>query len=344
MARRNPSIEDIAREAGVANSTVSRALRNSSLISIEVRERIQRIAHDLGYTPNGIAQSLQNQRTQTIGLVVTSIADPFLADVAKGVEEGAQAAGFGVFLSASHRDPARELTVIEIFQRRRVDGIIVADSHISIHNAERLLRTDVPIVLINGQAEEQLEALHSVAIDDYDGARQAVEYLIRLGHRKIGYIGIGNRPKTNHHRFIGYRDALLAVGIEPLASWSVMASENDFANEDDIIVGKSLVASLLAEQITALFCYNDIIAIGVLIGCRERGIAVPEALSLVGFDDVAAAQYVTPALTTIQQPKIQLGSEAFQMLLDLLEHRPVQNHVIRPTLVSRASTAGYFGL
>lgn len=339
MGRRNPSIEDIAREAGVANSTVSRALRNSRLISTDVREQIQRIAREMGYTPNSIAQSLQNQRSHTIGLAVTTIADPFFADVAKGVEEGAQAAGFSVFLSASYRDPVREIAVLETFQRRRVDAIIVADSRISMHHAERLVHADVPTVLINSQAEEQSQFLHSVAVDDYQGARQAVEYLIQLGHRKIGYLGSSTRPKSNHHRLAGYRDALLAAGVEPSALWSVAAPEEDVTLKDDVAVGQALVAPLLAEHITALFCYNDMTAVGVLMTCRERGIAVPEALSVIGFDDIATAQYVTPALTTVQQPKMQLGSVAFQMLLDLLEHRPVQNHVIPPKLVQRASTA-----
>src|SRR5439155_9782372 len=135
---RSPSIEDIARAAGVANSTVSRAIRDSPLISADVRAHIQRLAREMGYTPNGIAQSLQTKRTNTIGLVVTSIADPFFADVAKGVEDGAQSAGFSVFLSASHNDPAREMAVIETFQRRRVDGIIVADSQISSNYTQRL--------------------------------------------------------------------------------------------------------------------------------------------------------------------------------------------------------------
>src|SRR5256884_6154314 len=140
MRRQEVSIEDIARVAGVSHSTVSRALRDSSLISFEVRERIQKLAREMGYTPNAIAQSLQTRQTSTIGLVVTSIADPFWGDVMKGVEEVARASGFSVILSASHNDPDQEMAIIETFHRRRVDGIIIAASRITGNYKERLDR------------------------------------------------------------------------------------------------------------------------------------------------------------------------------------------------------------
>jgi len=153
LRRQEISIEDIARAAGVSHSTVSRALRDNPLISADVRERIQQLAHEMGYTPNAIAQSLQRRRTSTIGLVVTSIADPFWGDVMKGVEEVARAAGFSVILSASHNDPDQEMTIIETFHRRRVDGVLVAASRITSNYRERLNRIRVPTVLINSQAE-----------------------------------------------------------------------------------------------------------------------------------------------------------------------------------------------
>src|SRR5947209_4704001 len=128
VRRQEKSIQDIAQAAGVSHSTVSRALRNSPLISVDVRERIQRLAHEMGYTPNAIAQSLQTRQTSTIGLVVTSIADPFFSDVVKGVEEVTRAAGFSVFLSATHNDPDQEMAIIETFHRRRVDGNLIASS------------------------------------------------------------------------------------------------------------------------------------------------------------------------------------------------------------------------
>src|SRR2546425_590213 len=188
LHRQEISIQDIARAAGVSHSTVSRALRDSPLISVDVRERIQHLARETGYTPNAIAQSLQTRRTNTIGLVVTSIADPFLSDVVRGVEEVTRAADFSVFLSASHNDPAQEMVVIETFRRRRVDGILVASSRITNEYKKRLAHVRVPTVLINSQAESQDDLLHWVSVDDYKGAQLAIEYLLQLGHRSIGYL------------------------------------------------------------------------------------------------------------------------------------------------------------
>ncbi|MFL5807291.1 MAG: LacI family DNA-binding transcriptional regulator [Roseiflexaceae bacterium] len=339
MSRRTVSIEDIARSAGVSHSTVSRALRDNPLISADVREHIQQLAREMGYTPNAIAQSLQMQRTNTIGLVVTSIADPFYADVVKGIEEEARKAHRSVFLSASYNDLDQETQVIETFHRRRVDGILIASSRYSKQQAAWLARIQVPIVLISSQAEAYTDELHSVAVDDYGGARLAVEHLLELGHRAIGYIGAGNRPKSNRLRLEGYHDALATAGVPGHAAWVAIAPFEDRLHEDDVAAGQALVTPLLQAGATAVFCYNDMIALGVLLVCREQGIAVPRALSVIGFDDVEMAQYMAPPLTTIHQPKASLGRTAMQVLLDLLDERPAQNHVLSPTLVTRASTA-----
>ena len=338
MSRRAISIEDIARAAGVSHSTVSRALRDNPLISADVRERVQQLAREMGYTPNAIAQSLQMQRTSTIGLVVTSIADPFYTDVVKGIEAEARKAHLSVFLSASHNDLDQETQVIETFHRRRVDGILIASSRYSTQQAAELARIRVPIVLINSQAESHADELRSVAVDDYGGARMAVEHLLQLGHRAIGYIGAGNRPKSNRQRLAGYRDALAAAGVPGQAAWVTIAPVEDTLHEDDVAAGQARLGSLLHADVTAIFCYNDTIAIGVLLACREQGIAVPQALSVIGFDDIEMGQYLTPPLTTIHQPKASLGRTAMRMLLDLLDERPAQSYVLSPSLVTRGST------
>ena len=339
MRRRTVSIEDIAQIAGVSHSTVSRALRDSPLISDDVRAQIRQLALDMGYTPNAIAQSLQMQRTNTVGLVVTSIADPFLADIVKGVEEVARAAHLGVFLSASHHDPEQEIAVIESFHRRRVDGILIESSRISSQYAERLARINVPTVLINSQSESPAHMMHSVAVDDYGGARMAVEHLLALGHRAIGYLGVCNRPRSNTRRFEGYRDALLAAAAPYSDDMIVLPDAADETKSDDVAIGQLALPRLVGAGVTAVFCYNDMLAIGALAACREHGIAVPRDLSVVGFDDVQLAQFVAPTLTTIHQPKVELGELAMQKLLDLLSERPVEDAVLQPSLVVRASTA-----
>jgi DNA-binding LacI/PurR family transcriptional regulator len=339
VPRHEVSISDIARQAGVSHTTVSRALRNSTLISIDVREQIQRLAREMGYTPNGIAQSLQTRRTNTIGLVVTSIADPFLNDVVKGVEEVARGANLSIFLSATHNDPDLEMTVIEMFHRRRVDGILVASSRITNEYKKRIDQIRVPTVFINSQAEAQDSILHWVAVDDRLGAQTAVEHLLQLGHRSVGYVGISSRPRSNRHRLQGYWDALAAVGIAYRESLVTISSGSEASDEEDVAAGQASLAHFLNERATAVFCYNDMVAIGLLRACHEHGVAVPQELSVVGFDDIAMANYVTPALTTIRQPKVELGRLATRVMLELLEDQSSENHVLLPELIERASTA-----
>jgi DNA-binding LacI/PurR family transcriptional regulator len=338
MSRRTVTIADIARVAGVSHPTVSRALRGNPLISSDVRAQIQQLALEMGYIPNAVAQSLQMQRTNTIGLVVTSIADPFNGDVVKGVEQVARTANISVFLSAAHNDPDQELAVIETFHRRRVDGVLVASSRIGSSHAAQLARINVPTVLINSQADTPHALLHSVAVDDHAGARLAVDHLLRLGHRAIGYLGSESRPRSNARRLEAYRDALVAAGVQPRPDWVVIAAANEARQEDDVAAGQTLLPRLLQAGATAVFCYNDSIAIGALIACRAHGVSVPAQLSVIGFDDIAAARYMLPPLTTIHQPKHEMGDLAMRMLLDLLDERPVYDHVLAPTLVERGST------
>jgi LacI family transcriptional regulator/LacI family repressor for deo operon, udp, cdd, tsx, nupC, and nupG len=339
IQRRPVSIQDIAEAAGVSHSTVSRALHDSELISREVRQRIQQLAQEMGYTPNAVAQSLKGRRTNTVGLVITSISDPFLGRVVRGIEDVAQAARVSVFLSISYNDPDREMEIIETFQRRRVDGVISSTSQLYGPYIERLVQLNIPTVLINQQAESVVEHMHFVDSDDYAGAWQAVEHLLTLGHTRIGYLGVGNRIASNQRRLKGYRDALAAAGIRLKEEWIKSPPSPYHSHSDDVYIGQTMLPALLAAGVTAVFCYNDMIAVGVLMKCRELAISVPEQVSVVGYDDVEIAAYVTPPLTTIHQPKLRLGEIAMQMLLDLLDGCPVQNQVLPTDLVVRASSS-----
>ena len=337
MGKRKISIEDIARKAGVSHSTVSRALRDNPLISPEVREEIKRLAREMNYVPNAIAQSLQNQRTNTIGVVVTSIADPFYAEVVEGVEQIAQAAGLSVLLSASHRDFEREVAVIDSFHRRRVDGILLADSLISKQHTKQLAKIAVPIVLINSQIEDQSKFFHAVEINDRLGGRLAVEHLIQLGHTAIGYLGMGNRVRSNNLRLEGYCMAMAEAGLSQNPDWIAISREDD-AITRDVVAGQRMLPKLLEAGVTSIFCYNDMVAVGALLACQELGISVPQDLSLVGFDGIALSGYVTPPLTTVSQPMLRIGCCAMQMLLDLLEGKEVKSLVLSPFLTERSSS------
>jgi LacI family transcriptional regulator/LacI family repressor for deo operon, udp, cdd, tsx, nupC, and nupG len=332
------SIKDIARAAGVSHSTVSRALLDSPLISASTRARIQRLARDMAYMPNAIARSLQTQRTHTIGVVVTSLADPFFADVVEGVEAVAKPTGLSLFLGISHNDPERELEVMSGFHQRRVDAILVATSQLNEQHSAQLAGINVPVVTINAQVAWNGIPYHSVSVDDAAGARRAVEHLLTLGHRRVGYLGVGNRPGSNLRRLRGYREALEAAGLTPAPEWVLTPPPPDRFDTDDAAVGYEMAPLLLDSGVSAIFCYNDVSAIGLLRACHERGLSVPGDLSVVGFDDIPLASYLTPPLTTLHQPKRRMGRKAMGMLLCLLQGHAVEDFIFEPTLELRAST------
>lgn len=337
---RRVSIKDIALAAGVSYSTVSRALNDNPLISQEVRARIQALAQSMGYSPNALAQSLQSRLSHSIGLVITTIADPFFADLALGLEEVAHQADISVFLASSHNDPEREIKIIQTFERRRVDGVIVASSRIGNEYASRLEQIHIPVVMINNQACGDYENLYSVAVDDYRGARLAMQHLLERGHRRIGYIGVQNRPGSNERRMRGYQDALKACDISLQPGWVRLGSsqaKEDFAG--DLEVGQSLLPELLQENVTAVFCYCDTVAAGVMLACRKLGLSIPDQISIVGFDDTDVCTVLTPPLTTISQPCREMGRLAMEMLLTAISGEATSDVLLQPTLVVRESTA-----
>jgi LacI family transcriptional regulator/LacI family repressor for deo operon, udp, cdd, tsx, nupC, and nupG len=325
------TIKDIARVAGVSHTTVSRALKGNPAISLETTARIQQLARQMGYVPSAVAQSLLSRRTRTIGMVITTFASPFIGQVIKGVDQVAQQAGYSVFLGASYEDPEREVSVVETFQRRRVDAIIVTASRIGSLYSSQLDQIKVPIVLIDNQ--EKGEYLRSVAVDNIRGAQMAVEHLLALGHRRIGYIGSLDRPKSNERRLSGYCTALKRAGLspDPALILSPLA-------DNELERGGAGLEPLLAAGATAVFCFNDLTSIGLLLACRQHNVAVPQQLSIIGFDDIEPTLYTTPPLTTIHQPRLRLGQLAMAMTVDLLNGQEVHDQVLPCELMVREST------
>lgn len=326
------TIKDIARVAGVSHTTVSRALKGNPVISLETTERIQQLAREMGYVPSAVAQSLLSRRTQTIGMVITTIADPFIVQVVKGVEQVAQDAGYSVFLSSSYNNPEREVAVVETFQRRRVDAIIVTSSRVGSLYSSQLDQIKVPIVLINNQ--EEGEYLRSVTVDNKQGAQLAVEHLLALDHRRIGYIGATDRPKSNDQRLAGYCLALERAGVIPNPAF-ILSPEisGDFAR------GQAALETFVTAGVTAVFCYNDLTAIGLLAACHQHNLPVPRKLSIIGFDDIEPTLFVLPPLTTIRQPRLELGRLAMKMVLDLLNGQEAIDQILPGELIVRQSTA-----
>ena len=325
------SIKDIARTAAVSNSTVSRALRNSPLVNPETGERIRRIAESEGYRPSAAARSLVTRRTNTIGVVVTNISDPFVAGVVSGIEDAAEASGFSVFLANSNAEPAREKRVVRSFEERRVDGIIVTSSRVGALHVPMLSRMEVPIVLLNNQHPS--EGAYSVMIDNEGGSYAAAKHLIQLGHKRIGYLGDSNGHQSDTERLTGYIRALEAARLEFDAS---LVAKGDGKPEGARVALAKLLA--LADPPTAVFCYNDMSALGAMHEARAAGLRIPEDLSLVGFDDLYISQYLNPPLTTVRQPMAGMGRLAAETLLRLLaKHESPQVLKVPGELIVRES-------
>lgn len=306
------SIKDIARLAGVSHPTVSRALRDSPLLPIETRERIQRIAQEQGYLASAIARSLVTRKTRSIGVVVTSIADPFNGEIVSGIQEVADAANYSLILATSEADPSREKAIVRGLQERRVDGMLVASSRVGAFYAQGLADLAVPIVLLNNQHPS--EFIHSVSIDNVDGARQASQHLIDSGHTAIAYLGDRFGMQSDTERQQGYREALRSRKIKLRKDWIVQGDGKPSG-------AQQAAAQLLdlAHPPTAILCYNDMSALGVLAEAARRQQKIPRDLSVCGFDDLFFTPFLDPPLTSLRQPKKEIGAKAMDLLLQILK-------------------------
>jgi LacI family repressor for deo operon, udp, cdd, tsx, nupC, and nupG len=326
-----PKMSDIARLVGVSPATVSRALAGSSLVAAETRQRVEEAVRATGYVVNHVASGLRRQRSRQILVVLPDIANPFFTEVILGIEEEAQAQGFGVLVGNTAGAREREDRLARQLLTGAVDGLILltgrrprlpagVDASRMIAVSERIPRC----------------AIATVTIDNVAGARQATEHLLALGHQRIGHIGGPPANILTGERLQGYKDALTAAGIVTDAA---LIAHGDFS----FASGRAAMRRLLSlpQPPTAVFCSNDEMAIGAMRAAREAGIAVPADLSLVGFDDIPFAGFCDPALTTLLQPRRDLGRRAAGLLLNALAGRQApRGAVILPhELVLRETTA-----
>jgi DNA-binding LacI/PurR family transcriptional regulator len=330
---RQPSIKDIARLARVSHPTVSRALQNSPLVNAVTAAKIRKIADETGYRASAVARGLVTRRTRTIGLVVTTVADPFAGEVTCGIEQGANDSGYAVFLANSNADPERERKVVQALAERRVDGIIVISSRIGALYLPLLKEMNVPIVLVNDQYPGAY--VHSVMISNQEGTRAAAEHLIGLGHRRIAYVGDRSGYQSEAERLAGYREALAAAGIPFVDE---LAVEGDGRTEAAIEAMSELLA--LDRPPTAVCCYNDMSALGAMRAVYARGLRVPEDVSVTGFDDLFFAANLQPPLTTVRQPMRRMGQMAMEVLFKLMSGEESAAQIkVEAKLVVRGSTA-----
>jgi DNA-binding LacI/PurR family transcriptional regulator len=332
------SIKDIARAAGVSHPTVSRALSDSPLISEETKARVQRLAQEMGYSPNALARGLVTRQTYSVGVVVTTIADPFVAEIVQGIEVTAHDHGYTVILCNSESVPEREIASVEMLRSKRVDGVIVTASRVGALYLEYLEQIGGPIVLINNHNEESGRYTFSVTVDNRHGGRLATEHLVQLGHRRIAYVAGPANHSSDLDRLAGYRQALVEGGIEPDPTLAITGNGRPDGGEQAL---QAILA--LDPRPTAVFCYNDMTAIGLIHAARQASLSIPQDLAVVGFDDILFASYLYPPLTTVAQPKVEMGQRAMNMMLSLITAKEdsevdLANVVVQGKLIVRAST------
>jgi DNA-binding LacI/PurR family transcriptional regulator len=308
--KKRPTQADVARVAGVTQATVSFVLSDSSAISVppETRQRILDAVEALGYRPNALARGLASGTSSLVAVTVPNVSD-FYSEVVHGIEDVARRSGYSVIISTTNEDPRQELTNLEIFANRQVDGTIICGSRLSADELNQVAQ-EHRLALLTSKAPISAGI---VKIPGEAGLHAITSHLIALGHTMIAHIGW--QPAGENEREPGYRRALLDHDIAPDDAWVEIASAATLEE------GQRCLELILARApyITAITCYSDMLAVGAILAARRLGIQVPEALAVVGFDDIPAASIVSPPLTTIRVPRYRTGQMLMETLLRVIK-------------------------
>jgi len=307
-----PTIHDVAARAEVSTATVSRVLSNPEKVSEATRRRVLKAVDQLGYSPNAAAKSLRTLTTRKLLVTVPDIANPFFSLIIQGIEEAALREGYSVMLGDTHHDAQREERYGEMLLRREVDGLIFL-GHSMSKSVGALMKKNQMAPIVNGCEYSPNLGVPSAHVDNEAAAYEAMSHLYGLGHRHIGVLTGPLASPLSRDRLRGAQ----ACAKENGASKQVMVVNGDFSIESGI----AGAARLFAQQTppTAVFCFNDEMAIGVLDYASRVGRSVPESLSVIGFDDIRFSRYMRPALTTISQPMLDIGRETVRLLLGVLQ-------------------------
>ena len=328
----NPTIKDVARLVGVHPSTVSRVINNHPRISEKTRNKVFFAIKKLGYTPDAIARGLKLKKTYTLGVLIPDITNPFFAEIARGVEDAANASGFNVILCNTDDKLKKERTYLDILKERRVDGLILGTAHIKDESILGLEKKKFPYILVSRNIEKLNK--NCIIVDDVEGGIMATEYLIKIGHRRIAHITGPLKTRSALNRLKGYKLALKKYEIEYRDE---LVGEGDFRIKGGYQVMKRFLK--LAEPPTAIFAANDLLALGAMQVIQKKNFHIPEDFSVVGFNDIKLASFVYPPLTTIRQPMLEMGALAVKMLLRIIEEGEFNQRkiVLKSKLIIRES-------
>ena len=303
------TLAEIAQVAEVSVSTVSRALSNGDYpLKAATRQRILKLAEEMGYKPNLVARSLQSNRSHLVGIIVDRMQSPFAAATVQGIQDSLQNAGYSISIAFSNRDQDLAIKAIHSFYSRQVDGIVILNSWLHTFNDPILALQDRPFVFVNRLFSNCIQ--NCVGPGDRYGAQLATQHLVDLGHRRIGYINGMKDWIEAQNRLAGYRDVLEKHGL-PVDE--ALIRPGDWGVDSGYRAAQELVA--LEERPTAIFAANDIMALGAIYAIQEAGLTVPKDIAIVGYDDRDFAAWIRPPLTTIRMPSYEMGQAAARLLL-----------------------------
>jgi LacI family transcriptional regulator len=327
------TIKDVAALAGISYTTVSHVINNTRPVNAETRRKVEAAITQLDYVPSAVARSLKGQATATIGLLVPNSLNPYFAELARGIEDECERNGYCVILCNSDDDPAKQRKYLRVLLEKRIDGLIVASATEEGGFDDGIAPLRIPLVLVDRELDGVVA--DRVWVDHEQGGYLATQHLLSLGHRRIACISGPLRTRVAALRVQGYRRAMAEAAIEVPDTW---LEESDFTSP-----GGYQAASRLLESVrpSAIFASNDLLGIGALRAAAERGLRVPQALSVIGFDDIQMSRYVYPALSTVGQSILQLGELAAQLLLQRIESlapAAPEPRILAPQLLLREST------
>jgi DNA-binding LacI/PurR family transcriptional regulator len=310
--KKSVTIRDVAALAGVSLRTVTNVINKWPYVTDETRQKVQRSIDTLGYRPSRLASSLVTGRTNTIGVMIPDITNPFFGQVVRGCEDVLYAAGYSIFLCNTSEDEKKQASYLEILVDRGVDGLLIfgARSAEAVRSASAVVRDEIPVIAEDSPAQNQNTTI--IDIDNIGGAQVAVEHLIAHGHTRIAHLGGPTQRLAADHRLQGYRQALEHAGIPYDDALVLRCSPS--------IRGGLQSAMTLIQQHkpSALFCYNDLMAVGAMVACRQLDLKIPHDIAVVGFDDIAIASLIEPALTTVRVRQYEMGRLASELLLERL--------------------------
>lgn len=330
MSNQSVTLEQVAQHAGVSPSTVSRILNGTAAVSEDKKRAVNEAIRSLGFVPNPVARGLAGGRTLSVGVVTQAIDSPFYGGALRGIEDALGQAGYSPLFVSGHWNAAEEARCIDVLRSRRVDGIIVLTGRLG-DSALRAVARQLPVVVTGRTLKAP--GLFALNFDNVLGARLATEHLLALGHRKIAFIGGLPLHPDAQERERGYREALAAAGVPVDES---LLTPGAYSEES----GRAAVERLLDAglRFTSIFAANDQMAFGAALALHRRGLRVPQDVSLVGFDDLAASSFAIPPLSSVHQPVQELGRFAATAMLDLLAGRKPGVVLPAPQFVAREST------